>query len=363
MSKPINLFNDWLISTNELILTGPEDIIAEVVNQTYLFGDLMKGKGVAQVVKGGNSITDRIQLRDTTQFSFYQPNANFTPAIEDTLDRIVAPWRFAHNMWAYTDQEIELNAGGDGASQKIQFKDIRTSKQQATKVNTLTNLETALWATHSDATMEQAGGTDPYSIRSFITEDGLAGSGSTLTMGVSPSTRSRWRNQVSNYAAATISTSLQGGFDDMWRKVDFQSPGAMYKGEIRQTNYDKFRILTNLDGIKNYVAITRDANDRLQVQNDIGTYNGRGNTGGVTFNGLGVDYIKQMDSIGYSTGQPRYFWINTDYMFPVFHTSRYFSELEPMRSPNQPYTWVVHTDVWYNLIIRSRQRHGILVPN
>lgn len=350
--RDIALFNDWLISTNEHVLTGPKDILDEVVKQTYFFGDLMKGKGIAQVVKSGSTITDRIQLTDTTQGSYYLPNATFDPAIEDVLSKITCRWRFFHNMWAYTEHEFELNQGGD---QYTQFKDIKFVKQQATKVNTFNLVEEALWVTTpTTGDMEASAGTKPYSITAFITSDGAMPSGFSNLEGLSSTTYTRWKNQTSNFTIASPDTTILPAFDDMIHKVNFESPPSMSE-YIADTRWNKFKVVCDLASRKKYVALTRDSNDRLIVMNDPGSYSKQD---GVMTAGIPIRYVKGIDAIGYTN--PTYFFINSDHLFPIFHSKRYFFEKEPMNNANQPYTWVVHSDCWYNLFCSSRQRLGMI---
>ena len=60
---------------------------------------------------------------------------------------------------------------------------------------------------------------------------------------------------------------------------------------------------------------------------------------------------------------PRYYFINGNYMKPVFHSSRYMYTHPSMRHPNQPFTTIVPVDSWMNFICRSRQRQGIVFPS
>ena len=60
--------------------------------------------------------------------------------------------------------------------------------------------------------------------------------------------------------------------------------------------------------------------------------------------------------------QPRYYWINANYLLPVFHSKRYMERHPVMTHPNQPFTHVQPVDCWTNLICRSRQRQGIVSP-
>lgn len=346
--------------TNFTTLTGkhtlePGEVLLEAVNQTWLLGDLLKGKDTSMTVKSGQYLSNVSQLSAASQFEFYTPNSTFTYVIESLDVEMSYRWRFAHDVWVYTDQEIELNKQG---AQFEQIYDLMESKRKGCKNSTFIGMEQALWTTASNSTMEASGGTRPYSIRAYVTEDGLAPSGFTTVAGVNPTTYSRWRNQVSTYTAANINTELIPAFDDQIRKVNFQAPDTMQR-YYADTRFQKFKILTDINGDKKYAGLTRDANDRLTGdQRDLGYVN----QGANVFRGIPVQYVKEMDNIGYAATQPRFFWINSDYLYPVFHGKAYFRELPPMNSPSQPYTWVVHTDTWYQIVCTSRQRHGIIVP-
>jgi hypothetical protein len=58
----------------------------------------------------------------------------------------------------------------------------------------------------------------------------------------------------------------------------------------------------------------------------------------------------------------RYFWVNANYLKPVFHVSRYFYLKNPFFLEKQPFTWVRPCDCWWNLFCHSRQRQGIVAP-
>lgn len=348
---PLSLFSDWLKSTNEKIITGPNDVLNEVVSQTYFLGDLMKGKGVGKVVRSGTTFTDRIQLSDTTQFGWYNPNEAFNPSNDDVLQTITNRFRFAKNNWVYTNQELMLNEG----DQLTQFKNLRNVKMNACKTNTLNNLEQALWATPSTTTMEAATGTRPYSIRAFITEDGAMPAGFSTLEGIDATVYTRWKNKVANYTIASIDTTLIPAFDEMFHLVVFQAPPTA-QAYMADTNFSKFKILTNKDGRKKYMQLTRDSNDRATPANDLGW-----TAGEVLYNGIPIRYITELDNLSYATTNPRFFWINSDFIYPVFHTERYFKNEDPMNSVQQPFTRVVYNDTWMNLYCGSRQRNGIVL--
>jgi hypothetical protein len=58
----------------------------------------------------------------------------------------------------------------------------------------------------------------------------------------------------------------------------------------------------------------------------------------------------------------RYFWVNGNYLTPIYHARRYFEKHEVLRHPNQPFTYVQVVDCWWNLFCNSRQRMGIVAP-
>lgn len=355
---PLVNFVDFVRATSEKQIFGPNDILSEAAKHTYLFGDMISQYDADVTVQSGAKITDRVQLRAGTQFQFYQPNATFSPQIENLLTPIEINWRFAVDMWAWNEHEIELNGGGSGGeAQFIQFKKLKKSKQQGCTISMYNGMEDALWATPVNAQMEVATGTRPYSIPAFVTEDGLAPSGFTTVASVNPSTEANWRNQVSSYTPAQIDTTLVSAFEDMWLKLRFKSPKSG-EAAFKDTNWKKFGIFTDRQGQKTYIRLTRESNDNPTPKNDVGWA-----ISDPVFGGIPVRYIEALDDKAYATGQPRYFWLNFAYLFPVMHTRRYMQETDPIHGGQaQPWSWVIYRDAWYNLFCRSRKRQGIIVP-
>lgn len=354
--KALPSFADFVTATNEKVVTSPKDIISDAVLRTYTIKDMLRGKSDALIVQSGSQITDRTQLVAGTQFNFYDPNEVQTPAIEDVMTKLTAQWRFCKDAWAWTDQEIMLNEG----DKYIQYKSLRDSKRMACTISLYNGMEAALWATPDVNTMETSGtGGRPYSIPAFITETGAAPAGFTVIQGVNPTTFPKWKNQVSNYAFAAIDTTLPTALEAIWRKCKFESPDTK-DSYFKETKFNKFKVYTNLDGWQNYVRLTRNANDRAVGG---GTFDLGAFVDSPVFGGIPVNWIEQLDSAGYSTGQPRFFFCNFEYLQPVFHSERFLHETDPINGgQSQPYSWVVYKDCWYNLFCRSRYRQGIVVP-
>lgn len=356
MGKPLLQFQDFITATNENKFTEPTDIINDAVSRKFILTDAMRGRDNDELVQSGATITDRWQGAYGSQFGYYDPNTQFSPSIDDTLSKLQAKWVFAKDCFVWTDQEIELNAG----DRKIQFVRLAKSKRQAREVSTIQGIEAAIMATPNFNTMEalSATGGRPYSLLVYAAENGIQPSGWTGTIQqLDPVANTNWQNQVTNYAAASIDVTLLGAMEQMWMQMEFQAPPN--KDEyFRTTKWNKFKIYTNTDGEKTWVRLTRQSNDRNFPTNDMGWAVNK-----VVMSGIPINRIDSMDNIGYAIGQPRFMWINYEYIFPVWNSKRYFKEIPPLNSVYQPYTWVSYCDVWYNWFCRSRRRGaGIVVP-
>ena len=111
----------------------------------------------------------------------------------------------------------------------------------------------------------------------------------------------------------------------------------------------------------------RDANDTLVNKQDP-AYNMP------QYSGIDLIYVATLDDAAIngasadateglaSNNGYRYWWLNGNYMTPVYHARRYMEKHDPMRHPNQPFTTVQPVDCWWNLFCNSRQRQGIICP-
>lgn len=360
MGKALDSFRDFQLETNnqQLKANTESGVLAEVQSQTYLTGLLAKGKAGSKIVKSGKAVTSYSQFTAGTQSSFYQPGDTFTSYTEDFNTMLTFPFRFLHDSYNYLKHLVEFNSGGpDEMGVNTKNIDYLKSLRQGQRIGMYNTVESAWWTTPSLATMETATtATRPYSIRCFITEDGLHPSGFTTLAGIA-STQTRYRNQVSTYTAGAVDSGLKPAFANMLRKVNFTGVPSMEK-YLSETQFSKFLILTDINGAGKYQEITENSNDRLIGSGkDLGAL-----AGDLPYNNIPVKYIKEMDGLGYASNQPRYFWINSDYLYPVFNTAAYFAEMEPMNSKDQPHAYTVHVDHWYQLICPSRQRLGIVCP-
>lgn len=349
----ITAFNNFVLSTGQKLATPPDEILNDAVKNTYIISRMLKGGGVADSVQSGSKIVDRLMLTDTGTAVFYNPNDDLNIQNIDTLQSVELNWRFMANHFSYTEQEVNLNSGDP----QTYYKNLLKVKRQGMVTNSFNFMEDNLWTTPSNTDMEAASGTKPYSLKTFVTVDGLAPSGFTTIETLNPSTQSRWRNQFQTYDPADLinpDTGLVSAFDELFMQTRFKAPRP---GEYFENDeFQQMAILTNRDGRAIYLRITRDSNDRL-VGNDLGAQQT-----GLAYSGLPIEYIAALDDSGWAAGSPRYLFLNLKYLKPIWHSTEYMKEKEPVRQPRQPFSWAVWTSTYYNIICLSRRRQGVIFP-
>jgi hypothetical protein len=330
-----------------------------------------------------------------------------------------------HMAWTDHEVELNGGEGAGRDYVKSQYKRLKKSKEQRLWTSLLNGFENDLWQTPygNYSEMEGAGGKLPYSLPSFISEIpdasnplGLRGGvplGWTNVMNLANGTtgEARWTNQISNYntnssAGANdklVSTSgvynprdnstytaLIGGlmtaFDDMFLKCDFQPPSTRQE-YFEKATLNRQMILCSRLGLNQYKQALRASNDTLVSYQDAAY-------GSPSFSGIELMYcanldtaaiypkfttarrvtattnigasvstagVTESDTTGVDVGA-RFWWVNGNYLTPVYHASRYFAKHDVMRHPNQPFTYVQVVDCWWNLFCNSRQRQGIVSP-
>lgn len=352
----IHAFNNFVLATGKKLKTGPDTILNDATKNTYVINRMLKGLGAHDVIQSGQSIIDRIMLRDNGTSLFYQPNEDLDIQNVDNLTAMEIDWKFHANHFSYTQQEVTLNSG----DAQTYYKNLLKAKRQGAMTDTYNFMEDALWdsTTANFALMESSNGKIPYSIPFFITSDGLAPSGVTTIQGINPTTESAYRNQTENYDPNDLTnpdTGMVQAFDEMFMKVRFRSPRNQQE-YFESDALQQMMIATSREGRAIYLRLTRDSNDRL-VGNDLG-----GQQANLSYGGLPVEYISTLDS-AFTAGQPSYYFINLKYLKPVWHSQEYMKEEEPLRHPRQPYTWVVWNSTYYNICCSSRRRQGIITAS
>jgi len=323
---PADKFRDFMEVTGPAYLTGADTIINEAVKRNYLWGDLVKGK--ERAIQGGTEIRETLMTSDGATFQYYQPNETFTWSNPQVLDTVSANWRFAVDHLAWTDHEVELNAGEGMSSEamKAAYKRLKRAKEQRMVTSLVNGLEDSLWASPWGMynEMEGSSGKTPYSIPAFITENGKSMGGEwkgntpaktadwTTVAGIDPDNEAVWGNQIVFYSRdltanqASVSKSYEEyhidessdtthdvfglitAFDEMFLKLDFRAPST-YAEYFENNTMNQQKIVCSRRGINEYKRALRDSNDRLVSMQDA-AYSAP------AYSGIPLTYASQLDT-------------------------------------------------------------------
>lgn len=391
--NPLSDFADFVEGTGPVKVTGARNFIMEGVKNMYYFGRLLDPDvSSSKNLRGGSSIRESITFQDNGTWEKYQPGANHTWVNPQRLDRIQLHWRFGMAHMSWTEQEILLNDAvmlGDDGARFQQFVDIRNEKEALMWAAKWNGLETDLWKQPNAATMEGEGTgfIDTYSIPAFINEEAnglfgqvVGGAGEFTTIEtIDPTAASvdgRFTPQIQTYDAVTAGddNNVLANFDTMFMEVMFEQPRT--QAEYWQPGrLNKQMILTSTRGRAHYMFLLREGQDHFIAGNQDPSYPDP------QYNGIPVARVSELDtallyddgSSGYTTevlagaaaanNAPRYYWVNGNYLFPVFHPERYFYKHEVTKHHEVPDTWVCPVATWYNVMCTSRQRQGIVTPD
>jgi len=383
---PIEQFNDFMYNTGPADIRGPEDFINELQRNTYLCSQLNKGRLPSEICRGGTSINDTIIFDDTGGFQWGNPGVQITVTNPQISRRISVGWRFSYNYMSWVDQEIELQGGGGDATSNARmrvYKEVKRIKYSGMWINQWNGLENSFWydpngtATYNE--MENSTGTSPrpYSIPAFINEyTNTLPTGWSLRMGVDPTTTTAWQNALERYKNADINdangtrTGLLDAMNKINLKTQFIPVGAGPGSEYFEQNKNSKRVIacSNL-GMTAYSAVLRANNDSTLSAQDPNYTN-------PMFAGIPLTFVAALDTIaiypvgGNNTGTeatatnagPRYYFINGDYFFPVFHDKFYMKQDKPIKPVNQPDGNLMFVRNWMNNFCRSNRRLGLVAP-
>jgi hypothetical protein len=380
-------FTDFVKFTGPAYFTSPEVFLNEAVKTTYSLPRFLRGKGFDKVIQSGDRIFDDVMFDESNTFANYQPNEEFNWVQPQVATEQVIDWRFSIDHMSWTDQEVTLNVNSGFSRQyaNVQYKRLRKKLEQRMWTSIVNGMETKLWASPAavgsqSAQMESQSGTEQFSIPAFITEDTTnyhsAAGGWTTIMNINPATETKWRNQVSTYDFDDPDDSdgdndgLIDAFDEMLTKIRFMPPD-FHREHFETADQQMYRqaIFCSRNGLNLYKRLLRASNDTLVRKQDA-SYNRP------EFDGNDMVYVAQLDSLshvwgtnttagtetGYAVDGYRYWWVNGNYLTPVFHNERYFYKKDPFFLEKQPYTWVCPVDIWWNTFCHSRQRQGIVAP-
>jgi hypothetical protein len=408
MSPSMSTFSSFMNATGPSFLTGPEDVVNEAVKQTYILGRFLRGADMAATLQGGSDIRDSLMFDEQTTAQWYSPNATFTPTNPQVLVNWKAYWRFKADHMSWTDQEIELQVpeGMTATARHQIYKRIKHLKEQRLWTSLLNSMENDLWRVPEAADMEAETGQVAYSLPAFLNDftNGLFYSGATPTgktawtvkQNINPATETRWKSQLALLPADSLEpastnlfydsstpTEADSGdrniiqtFDYAWMLTNFQAPPTKQEYFENNTLYKQF-IACSFRGQGIYM-------DLLRASQDTYVTSGRQDPAFTNPSYAGIDVVRVAalnqallypaetltdplvsempgTSVGEASG-PRFYWINGNYIRPIFHSRRYMVKGPVKDHRDQPFTKVQYVDVWMNVVARSLQRHALVSP-
>lgn len=395
---------DFYAVTGPSILTGPESIVNEAQERSYMLSWFLSGNGEGRL-QGGNRIKDFIMFDAGNTAEFVLPGATRTYSNPQVTDEHAIDWRFLEDHMTFIDAEIELNMGGLSREAKFQaFKRVMAIKEKRLATSLSNKMEAALFAQPDATTMEgtTAAFTNPYSLFCFANEFGGSGTAETLTYGtglpngfttianLNPTTEAKWRPAQVGYAYGTAidtttinasAASLMNAFAITMRAVNYE-PLPWHGGESTTNKAfgNDYVIACSLFGSTYFEKVQRASRDHFRQYKTDPSWTGPW----PDYNGIPVKHVALMDTAAvYPTSGttapavgsgvvemsgsaafdgPRYMFLAKEWVKPVFQTNRYFYMRPDIVPSAQPDTTVKPVVCWYNFFPRSRRKLGFVYP-
>lgn len=393
----LNQFNDFTLATTSVKVSGSESLVNDAQLNTYSFGALMGGDtGRKKMIQGGKTITENIVFQDNGTFRFTLPGETQTWVNPQKLVQSEYHWRFSLAHMAWTRQEVLLNDRikyGNEENRFLAFVDLRNEKEQLMWTAKWNGVEAQAWAEPDTGAMEAAGGKQANSIPVFINEatnglfnPGTGGTTWTTVGGIDPTVTTQgqtaWVPQTRTYTQEITTEdhmyspgNILAEMSALWRDVRFEQPPTM-QAYFDDPRFNRHCIFTSKVGHTAAEIAVRMSNDRLvggAGPQDWGYSD-------PAYRGIPIKWVSTLDTAtlyensgttdvvteGASTADnigPRFYLINSQYLYPVFHDEMYFEKDEISRHHNDPDTFVCPVATWYNIICTSRQRQGMLSPS
>lgn len=415
----LNAYLDLVNRTGPAIFAGKEEIVNDAVKQTYGISPFMRGKGIAEMFRGGKYITDEWFPDESTTAVTHLPGASFTWSNPQTSKYWSANYRFLMDHMSVIDQEEDLNGPGQaaGMARFQQIKSMMWGKKQRLMTSVYNKMDNLLFAEPDFNAMEfstsaSSTSSEPYSLAAFVTEygnglfnstgTGAAGAAWTTVEGINPTStgNTKWKNARVTYssnstaAAAATGTAVTGvvnvgdviaGFDEMYLQVDFRPPTS-FQEYFERAATDQMFVATSKKG---YTHMQQSLRARQSTWNWTPSGNNPG-ISGLNYLGIPIYYWQGLDAatlypnesatpanttdnvtegatgLGSSANVkgigPRYYFLHPKYMLPTFHEKWYIRFRDPIKPSDQPEATIIPVSTWYNFVCRSRQRQGILYP-
>lgn len=365
-------------------LTGQRDVLNDVSRNTHIAARMIKNRPKHEVLRTGGYIVDKVWLTHQRMTQNYTPGDPTTSGRTQSANTLRWDWAFCRTEYSLTDADTILSQG----DMKTAFKSVDNWIKNAAHYDHLLHIDNSMFAQPNSALMNAAGMATngqkraPYSIPAYVSENtttylppSTAWSDSHIcgSDGFVPGTETNARNKIQTYIASTKSDPENGvfaAFRKARRSIKFEAPkGLGAEGAFEGDMLERLMIITNADGMTVYENLQFEGQDHFRggMNPQDPAYTNPNFYGVPLLEASVIDEVQLDESAGaytsqaYPAGSPRYFMINGNYMFPVFHQDRFMYD-QTVAAPGQPDTQQFFRTTWWQLICRSRRRHAIIKP-
>jgi hypothetical protein len=388
-------FASFAEATGPLYLEGPRGVVVDAQKRTSSVGAIMAGdRGKKRMLAGGEEIRCSLKLNVTRRSRWHLPGDTHSWKNPQNLKKARYKFRYLISHFSWTKQEVLQNSGG--GDQFDQYVDLLWDKEGEMWVDKWNLLEESAWATPVASDMENEDGVQMMSVPAYVNgftsglfEDLDSGETFTTVGQIDPTATgySKWVPQTFQYSSTDVNAdNIISNFDLMRKKLHFESPPT-HNEYYTNPAYQKFCIFTSLEGSTAYEQLLREHTTE-GFHNVAGPQDPAFNN--PMYRGIPVKWVDQLSeatlyqasddsamvtegaalatthadpgSGGTSGIGPRFWFLNTEFLYLVFHENMYFEKDEVSRAHEDPDTFVMPVETWMQMPCSSRYRQGFLEP-
>jgi len=347
-----NPFAELYLATRPRRVTKDRIVANATASRNQLFAEIIRGTPAKQMLQDGESIFDFVRLDKASTVEDYLPYEDENTTEMSVLSKIQAPWRLVRNGFNIAGEQLELE------SSESSWVRILENHRAADEQALYEAMEGKLFAEH-DANAESKGtfeGKPWYSIFSYVTDNGLAPSGSTTVLGQSPSTKTDWRNFANSVSMGTFDANIFNAFYQARQNLNWNIPSP--KDWVENTTFRNMNIITTEAAERLYANYLDNKSNRFRETDDSAASIGRPKFFNIPIRGYAS--LDAKISAGTWT-YDKFLWLDWTYLHFVFHTKHFMNPEKPKMDPNKTNVTRFISTTWGNLFCPLRNRLGITV--
>lgn len=398
----LTAFGDWLLAQSPVTISPEEYIRHAAIKPQYGWPKLLRGKGADGYMRlgGGTSIQEKVILSDVATFQNYSPNDPLTATMPQALSMATSYFKFGVDKMAWTQNEELLNMGATAEmtreARAIRYVRFLTIKKTEVQVSSANGMENSLFSVPDPTAMDAQSGLQANSFFHLINDFGSnsclwkgVGVAFTTKHGITPSsaTQNLFRNWVIGYndfvantAAPNTNRNLVDAFDAAMIRLNYVAPAPAQWAQAPQ-NWedskwpDKYALLS-WTGMQKIMWILRARNTDWSARlNEVGMM-------GPVCNGVELFAIPALETAavypdsyttptglfteGSSSGAgrgPRVYICDKSAIHAFIHPEKFFKATEPRAFDNQPFTFAVWFDLYYQFMVTAPWLCAVLSPS